>query len=277
MSVAPSLSVTVNDTVKVPSVAYVCEGATPLAVTDCLNFGSPENPEIMWQFAEALRGLGDGCRELETPVVSGNVSFYNETDQVPIKPTPMIAMVGLLDDVSTHRTMAFAGPGITVAVVGELGGGLGASEYLATVHGSVRGRPVPYVHAQHKPVFDAVLAMGSQISSCHDISDGGLFVALAECCLTAETKVGIDFELSHPSARADELLFGEGPARFVIGFAETETETIAGIAQTHGVPMQIIGRTGGATITGKVCGQPIEVAIDDALHAWTEGFRSVAS
>src|SRR5690606_29954190 len=111
------------------------------AVTDCLNFGNPERPEIMWQFAEAVRGLGDACRELGTPVVSGNVSFYNETDGVAIKPTPMIAMVGLLEDAGAHTTARFARAGDQVAVVGELAGCLAGSEYLARSAGRAAGSP----------------------------------------------------------------------------------------------------------------------------------------
>ena len=134
----------------------VAVGAKPLATTDCLNFGNPEKPGIMWQFAESVRGLGDACRLLDTPIVSGNVSLYNETDGVAIKPTPMIGMVGLVDDVDEVITAGFKEEGHRIAVLGTLHGGLGGSEYLKHRHGYELGTPVPFDMERHNKIFAAV-------------------------------------------------------------------------------------------------------------------------
>ena len=253
----------------------VAVGAEPLAVTNCLNFGNPENPGIMWQFAESVRGLADACRELGTPVVSGNVSLYNETDGVAIKPTPMIAMVGLLSDVNRHLTMAFPRAGLTVAVVGELCGRLDGSEYLAG-KGYEAGRPAPFDVDTHGPVFKAMRAMTPNLACAHDISDGGLAVALTEACIAGPEPVGVDVELSDPSARVDELLFGEAPARFVVAFDDGARDRVTEIAAEHRVAFAIIGKTGGSQLRGTVSGAAFEVDLQAAQRAWSQGFRRVA-
>ena len=251
----------------------VAVGARPLAVTDCLNFGNPEKPEIMWQFAESVRGLGDACRELGTPVVSGNVSFYNETEGVAIKPTPMVAMVGLMKDAARHVASAFARPGLHVAIVGDVGGKLGGSEYLAHVHGKVAGVPAPLELARHRPIFDAVLAMidSGVAMSAHDISEGGLLVAVAECA--AMSGIGARILLDHVTGRLDELLFGEAPARFVV---TTESRpAIERIALEHGAPFVAIGETGGDELKVSIRGdttQSFDVPIAAIAEPWRSGF-----
>src|SRR5262249_41068432 len=137
----------------------VASGAEPLAVTDCLNFGNPERPEIMWQFAEAVRGLADACRALETPIVSGNVSLYNETEGKAIFPTPMVAMIGLLGDVHAHVTQHFKAEGDLVALLGTNTDEIGGSEYLKVVHGRVAGRPPRLDLVREKAVLRACLAL----------------------------------------------------------------------------------------------------------------------
>jgi phosphoribosylformylglycinamidine (FGAM) synthase-like enzyme len=255
----------------------VAVGATPLAVTDCLNFGNPERPEIMWQLAESIRGMADALRELDVPVVSGNVSLYNETDGKAIKPTPMIAMVGLLEDAGRHATMSFRQVGDIVAVVGDVAGDLAGSSYLEYVHGLVSGVPARLDVARHRPVFDAVLALvqGGHLASAHDISDGGLAVAVAECAVTAERPLGVSIDLpAHHEARADEVLFGEAPARFVISFASTAIDAVQAVCAAHGAPLHVVGSVGGPNIDIRINGQPRILLAPALAHAaWTQGFQ----
>ena len=260
----------------------VAVGATPLAVTNCLNFGNPEKPEIMWQFAESIGGLGDACRDLETPVVSGNVSLYNETDGRAIKPTPMIAMVGLLDDVEQHLQMGFTGSGHLIAVVGELAGSLAGSEYLAYVCGRVAGVPTGFDWRVHKPVFDAVLAMNGErlLASAHDISDGGLAIALSESTLAALTPVAVVLDMPDWRERTDELLFGEAPARFVVSLTDAHVAPAQAIAEGLGVPFTVIGRTveagaADAMLTLTLGERHLRLSSTAMRQAYDGGFRTV--
>jgi phosphoribosylformylglycinamidine synthase II len=256
----------------------VAVGATPLAVTDCLNFGNPEKPEIMWQLAESIRGMGDALRALDVPVVSGNVSLYNETDGKAIKPTPMIAMVGLLDDAARHATMSFQRPGDLVAVVGDIAGDIAGSSYLDYVHGRVSGVPAPLDVARHKPVFDAVLAMiqAGHLASAHDISDGGLAVAVAESAITAGRGLGVNVDLpAQEGVRDDAILFGEAPARFVVSFAAAQRDAIVALCAAHGAPLAVVGAGGGATIEIGIGGKSRVVVPTERAHtAWTQGFQA---
>ena len=249
----------------------VCSGAQPLAVTDCLNFGNPERPEIMWQFAEAVRGLSDACRALDTPIVSGNVSFYNETEGKAIYPTPMVAMIGLLADVRTHVTQNFKGEGDLVALLGTNTDEIGGSEYLKAVHGKVAGRVPRLDLAREKAVQRACLAMTQWLRSAHDCSEGGLFACLAECCVSGPDAVGVSVELTD-GIRPDLLLFGEAPSRIVISFADKDRAAIETAAADAGAPFALIGRTGGQklSVTGLV-----DLPLRDVATAWRNGFRRV--
>jgi phosphoribosylformylglycinamidine synthase len=189
----------------------VAVGATPLAVTDCLNFGNPEKPEIMWQFAESVRGLADACRGLGTPIVSGNVSFYNETDGIAIKPTPMIAMVGLLDDVTRHATSGFAGAGDAIAVIGasRITGGWKVPDRIAGLCAGYLAR----LELSTLPAFRAVL---------EPVRGGAVRVAATSAtedrcrppgAIRRRRRRG---RARQRAGRIDELLFGEGPARRVV-------------------------------------------------------------
>ncbi len=162
-----------------------CAGGTPIGATNCLNFGNPERPEIMWQFAEAVEGLTEACRALDIPITGGNVSLYNETDGQAIYPTPIIGVVGLIEDASRVLSRTFKGEGHDVVLLGEGLGELGGSEYLNTIHGLVRGKP-PQLDLDRERALIALLvraAADGLLQSAHDCSDGGLAVALAECCL----------------------------------------------------------------------------------------------
>ncbi|MGE5275627.1 MAG: phosphoribosylformylglycinamidine synthase subunit PurL [Acidobacteriota bacterium] len=224
--------------------SVACVGARPLAITDCLNFGSPEKPEVMAQFEAAVRGIADACRALEIPVVSGNVSFYNETDGRAILPTPTVGMVGLLEDVEKRLKLRFRRDGDIVALLGESRDELGGSEFLRTIRGRDEG-PCPEVDlAAERRLVDllAAVAQMSVLDSAHDVSDGGLAVALAECAM----KGGIGAEITlEAGLRLSALLFGESAGRAVITFAPEGQAAVEAAAKKAGVPLRRIGRVGG--------------------------------
>jgi phosphoribosylformylglycinamidine synthase len=256
----------------------VAVGARPLATTDCLNFGNPEKPGIMWQFAESIRGLGEACRELETPIVSGNVSLYNETDGEAIKPTPMIAMVGLLDDASKALTSSFKAEGDLVAVVGELGGGMGGSEYLKQVCNLEKGRPEPFELARHRPTFVAITSMIDDrlLSSAEDISDGGLLCCLSECCVRDDKSIGATIELPVCDGRKDALLFGEAPARFVISFPADKLSEVQNAAVQAGGSFLKIGKVGGRDLRVSIGGTDcLNVSLDKMAESFHGGFLGI--
>jgi phosphoribosylformylglycinamidine synthase II len=224
-----------------------CTGAKPLALTNCLNFGNPEKPEIMWEFAEATRGMGDAARALGTPVISGNVSFYNETSGKAIYPTPTIAVVGLLEDWTRHAVSHFPQAGLAVVLLGENREELGGSEWLKLRHGIEAGQP-PGVDLDAEARLLQLLpdAVSQGLArSAHDVSDGGLAVALAECCMTGPEPIGAHLALAD-AIRPDALLFGESTGRVVI--ATAEPERLLALAAKHAVPARRIGETGGDSL-----------------------------
>jgi phosphoribosylformylglycinamidine synthase II len=219
-------------------------GARPLAITDCLNFGNPEKPEVMAQFAAAVRGIADACRALEVPVVSGNVSLYNETDGRAIPPTPTVGMVGLMEDVAKHVRVPFRRAGDLVAILGETRDELGASEFLRTIRGRDEG-PCPAVDLDaEKRLVDllATLSEEGRLSSAHDVSDGGLAVALAECAM--QSGLGTSVELGS-GLRPSALLFGETTGRAVVSFPAGEEPAVRAAAGLRRVPFTLAGRVGG--------------------------------
>ena len=251
-----------------------CSGARPLAVTDCLNFGSPERPEILWQFAEAIRGLADACRQLEIPVVSGNVSFYNETEGQAILPTPVIGMAGLLEDAGWRTTQWFKEAGDRIALIGPDAVSLGGSEYLATSGRQLAGRPAPVDLRLERDVQAACRAAieAGLLSSAHDAAEGGLAVALAEACISGPEAVGAEIEVES-LGRADLTLFGEGPSRILVSVpprAQRHFESLMGECQ---VPWRFIGAVGGGRLTLKVGGSVVvSLSLDQVSHAWRTGF-----
>ena len=158
-------------------------GARPLAVTDCLNFGSPEDPDVMWQFAEATRGLADACLELGVPVTGGNVSFYNQTGETAINPTPVVGVLGVVDDVRRRMPMGFTSPDEVVLLLGETREELGGSEWAHHVHGHLGGRPPRVDLAAEKALGALLAAAAGVVSAAHDVSDGGVAQALVEMAL----------------------------------------------------------------------------------------------
>ncbi|AUT03800.1 phosphoribosylformylglycinamidine synthase II [Nostoc sp. CENA543] len=216
-----------------------CVGAEPLAVTDNLNFGSPEKPIGYWQLAEACRGLAEGCQELSTPVTGGNVSLYNETldsqgNPQPIYPTPVVGMVGLIPDLTKICGQGWQNPGDVIYLLGSSPHNLGASEYLAAIHNTVAGRPSKVDFGLERRV-QAVCREGIRagwVNSAHDCAEGGLVIALAECCLGGKLGAQIDLETSQ-SQRLDELLFGEGGARIIVSVSPAEQENWESYLQTN--------------------------------------------
>jgi phosphoribosylformylglycinamidine synthase len=237
-------------------------GATPRAVTNNLNFGNPERPEIMGQLVGAVQGMGEACAALDCPVVSGNVSLYNETNGKAILPTPVIGCVGLIDDVAMAVTADFKAEGETIFVIGETLGWLGCSLYQREFAGGVTGAPPPVDLAIERKNGDLVrhLIADGVVTACHDVSDGGLAVAIAEMAIAGDIGADIDVSLDFP---AHAWAFGEDQGRYVVTTAAPEAVTAA--AAAAGVAAQAIGRTGAATLTLPGA-RPISVAELQAIH-----------
>ena len=258
-----------------------CVGGEGLAVTDCLNFGNPEKPEIMWQLAEAVRGISEACRALGTPVVSGNVSLYNETEGKGIFPTPTVAMVGLLEPVERACTSHFRRAGDVVALVGSLEGEVGGSEYLAAVHGVEAGRVPPLDLAREKAVCESVRRAVQEglLSSAHDCSEGGLAVALAESCMMASPPpgggappwIGAAVRVPFPQ-RKDFVLFGEEPSRIVVSLSHEALPRLEAIARECGAPLLRLGAVGGDRL--EIQGA-LSVPVSDLAAAWRDGLPRV--
>jgi phosphoribosylformylglycinamidine synthase subunit PurL len=253
-----------------------CAGGQPIGATNNLNFGNPERPEIMWQFAEAVRGIGDACRALDIPITGGNVSLYNETDGEAIYPTPVLGVVGLLEDATRTMTRQFKQSGAAVVLLGDNRGELGGSEYLAEVHGVVAGEPPVLDLARERALQQLVVDVIGEglIDSAHDCAEGGLAITLAECCFDSGG-LGVRAELDVVGGvgdlfNIDATLYGESASRIVVSTEDGERlERLLAAASKAGVPARIIGRTGGDRIQVSVDGRlDIDVAVNDAEHAW---------
>ncbi len=253
-----------------------CSGARPLGATNCLNFGNPERPTIMWQFAKAVEGIGTACRALDVPITGGNVSLYNETDGSAIYPTPVIGVVGLLEHADRVLSRRFQSSGDTIILLGTGRGELGGSEYLKVMHGLVRGAPPSLDLAAERTLQALIvsLAEAQLVRSAHDCSDGGLAVTLAECCFgTGGT--GADISIGGMSVARDAgvneaaALFGESASRIVVSAAGKSVEHVLEQAAAGGIPAEVIGRTGGRLLRITVGGRlAVDVPIDEAERAW---------
>jgi len=239
-----------------------CVGGEPLGLTDCLNFGNPEKPEVMWQFAEAVRGLSDACRAMGIPVVSGNVSLYNDTDGKSVFPTPGCAIVGLLPDVSKAVAMTFKNDGDVVAILGANKGQLGGSEWLH-MHGLTAGLPPRLDIEAELGLHRALrtLARSSLVVSAHDCSEGGLGVALAECCIGDEGAMkGAALKIDVGSVAPHAFFFGEDASRAVVSFAPGQRAEVERVCQENQVPLAVVGSVGGSTL--EISGQlTVELAL----------------
>jgi phosphoribosylformylglycinamidine synthase subunit PurL len=229
-----------------------CSGATPLGITDCLNFGNPERPEIFFQFAEACRGIADACRAFGTPVTGGNVSLYNQNPTGPIDPTPTVGMIGLLADATTAIAGHFRESGDTILLLGATAGHLGGSAYWAEVLGTVGGPPPP-VDLDAEVRLHRLLAAAASarvFRSAHDCSDGGLAVALAECCIGgpwATIHFGAEVDLAQPFDETSDAgwLFGEDAGRVLVSCRPEDVLAVQRLAHEHAVPCQLLGLVGG--------------------------------
>ena len=255
-----------------------CVGATPAAVTDCLNFASPERPEVFWTFREAIEGIAQACEALAVPVVGGNVSFYNEADGA-IFPTPVIAMLGVFADVRCHATPGWKTDNDLVVL---LGGGvpqLDGSEYLTTVHGIAAGRlRRPDLAGTARLIECTREAVAQQlVSSAHDCADGGIAVTLAESCIAGGRGARIALALDR-GARTDRVLFGEGIGRIVVSLPPERLPALRSLASRLAVPVQALGTVGGSRlIVGPQGGPPdpwIDVNVDDLAAAAQAEFRT---
>ncbi len=252
-----------------------CAGGRPLGVTDCLNFGSPERPEILWQFAGAIEGIAEACRALELPVVGGNVSFYNETNGQAFLPTPVIGVVGVLDEAERYATQWFKGSDHRIALLGATDVSLGGSEYLWTRHGVLGGELAPLdlglegrVQAATRAVVQARL-----VSACHDCGEGGLAVALAEGCISGPTPIGCRVTLVDDQ-RADRTLFGEGPSRIVVAVEPKRAPAFEARLAEWAVPWRWIGQTGGMRMVVQIGERTVVDADLSRLQtAWRNGFE----
>ncbi|MCK9486676.1 MAG: phosphoribosylformylglycinamidine synthase subunit PurL [Dehalococcoidia bacterium] len=245
----------------------VATGAQPAALTDCLNFGNPEKPEVAWQMEEAILGLSAAARVLETPVISGNASLYNEAPDGPILPTPSIGVVGLIEDASRALTIAPAA-GDTVVLLGaqvaQPASTLAGSEYQWTTQGRIAGMPrLDLDHELRVQRFVLDAHGRGLLTAAHDLSDGGLAVALAEMCFAADA--GIDASDIAEGERLDAALFGEAPSRFLVG--TSNARVLLDLAAGHGIPAVAVGVVGGDRLRLG----PIDVALEDAAREWSEG------
>ena len=247
-----------------------CCGAKPLAVTDCLNFGNPEKPEIYWQFKNAVEGMSEACIALGTPVISGNVSFYNEINGVGIYPTPTVGMVGVLDDIDCRVTSCFKQEGDVVVLVGSTKDEIGASEYLKVVHGLDTGN-VPQLDLVREKALQELLQQAAAeklLASAHDCAEGGLAVALAECCI--EGGLGARIDLAS-EVRVPSLLFGETQSRVIVSLNEDGVNRLVDLATQKGLPCTILGRVGGENLTiACYCKELVNLTVDEISKAWRE-------
>jgi phosphoribosylformylglycinamidine synthase subunit PurL len=252
-----------------------CSGGEPRGVTDCLNFGSPERPEILWQFAEAIEGIAAACRALDLPVVGGNVSFYNETSGRAILPTPVIGVVGVLDDAGRRATQWFKGAGHRVALLGPDTVSLGGSEYLWAREQRLAGALAPLDLETERRVQRAVRAAVSAglVTAAHDCSEGGVAVALAEGCITGRELVGCEAVLP-AGARADLTLFGEGPSRVVVTVEAARAREFEALMAESAIPWRWIGTTGGERLGIRIGTETlVDVATRQLEQAWRTGFE----
>ncbi len=228
----------------------VCSGGVPLGITNCLNFGNPYKPEVYWQFAKSIKGMGDACRFFDTPVTGGNVSFYNESPLSAVYPTPTIGMVGLIEDLHDTTTSFFKDAGDLVYLLGEDFGELGGSEYLKVIHRKVKGDCPKIDLSVEKKLQEALLGLIQKhiIKSAHDVSEGGIISALAECCImNNENKIGAEINLS-VKARMDFSLFSESQSRVIVSIHKESKKEFEDFLRKKEQVFWLLGNTGGTSL-----------------------------
>jgi len=254
----------------------VCVGAQPIAITNCLNFASPERPEVMWSFSEVIDGMTEACKALNTPVVSGNVSFYNETEGRGILPTPVIGMLGLIDDVRRVVQPGFKNPGDFIALLCTTGSDLAASEYAAMIGTS--DLSVPQLNLDTELAVQLACLRAAQnglLRSAHDCSDGGLAVALAECCFSSlnHEACGAEIDITGEYDVATRL-FSESPSRIIVSFDQAVLGDMEEIFAAASCPMTLIGNVGSDRLRIESDGEGvIELDIDELENAWRSSLK----
>ncbi|WP_339189449.1 phosphoribosylformylglycinamidine synthase subunit PurL [Paenibacillus sp. FSL P2-0121] len=249
----------------------VCSGAEPLAITDNLNFGNPEKPDVFWQMERAVDGMAEACRVLDTPVIGGNVSLYNENTTGSIYPTPVVGMVGLVADTDHITTQGFKQEGDSILLLGVTKAELGGSEFQYAVHGVTEGRPPALDLATEKKLLNVVLTSirGGLVRSAHDLSEGGLAVALAESCISGG--IGANVELSANGLRSDVALFSESQSRIVLTAAPERAEELKAAIAASGVPVEIIGTVGGDRLRVNLDGvSALDEAVAELKFVWED-------
>ncbi|MDX9702973.1 MAG: phosphoribosylformylglycinamidine synthase subunit PurL [Candidatus Auribacterota bacterium] len=254
----------------------VCCGAKPLAITDCLNFGNPMKEEIFWQFKNCVEGIAEACRQFETPVTGGNVSFYNENPRGAVDPTPVIGIVGLIDTQDHVTTASFKKPGDVVILLGPIESGIGGSEYLAIAHGKKTGALPEFDIELEKRVQSVCLKLirDGKIKSAHDISEGGLAVALAESCILGgvdSTALGASVDLPATSQRLDGVLFGERQSRILISVDPSDVMYVDDFAKNNNVPVYKLGTVENERLQISCSGK---ILIDERIADIAKVFRS---
>jgi phosphoribosylformylglycinamidine synthase subunit PurL len=252
-------------------------GGKPVAITDCLNFGSPERAEIMWQFAECIRGISDACRALETPVVSGNVSFYNETEGRAVYPTPTVGMVGILDSDRDGCGLSFPDRDLTIILLGETRDELGGSEWQQMFAASALALPPRVDLDREKALVDLLLNLHATrtLRSAHDLANGGLAVALAEMSMDG---IGCHVELAGHADDLDAtaLLFSESQGRALVACRAEDRERVLAAAKDGGVAAQAIGHTAFGTFLIERNGMPlVRVASQELARVWRSAFSAL--
>ncbi len=251
----------------------VCSGGKPVAITNCLNFGNPYKPEIYWQFKEAVTGMGEACRVLETPVTGGNVSFYNENPKGAVYPTPVIGMLGILEDLKHATTAWFKQDGDLIVLLGKNIGEIGGSEYLKTQFNKIAG-DCPQIDLEFEKRLQIACLEAIRMDalhSAHDISEGGLAVALTECCfLNPQKNIGAEINFDYDN-RKDFILFGEDQSRILVSLSNTKLALLKQICEKYEIPVKVIGKVGGDSLR---INNLIDAKIDDLKNIYQNAIRN---
>jgi len=251
-----------------------CTGAKPLAITNCLNFGNPYKTDVYYQFKEACAGMGEACRVLDTPVTGGNVSFYNENPAGAVYPTPVIGMLGLIEDTSHITPAAFVKEGDSIILLGKNRDEIDGSEYLASIHGIIGG-DAPTMELREEAILQSVLLeciRSGYVRSAHDVSDGGLAVCLAECCILKGQRLGAEIHLVSSDIRRDCLYFGESQSRVVLSCDPSNTECILSKAVEAGIAAAAIGLVGGEEL---IINDDIRASVHDLADVYENAMSAL--
>jgi phosphoribosylformylglycinamidine synthase len=246
-------------------------GAKPVAVTDCLNFPNPEKPDNFWVFKTCVQGLADACEAFGTPVISGNVSFYNETPDHAIFPTPTIGMIGVIENPDTRMTMGFKNEGDYIYLIGNGKPQLRGSELSYLLTGEVHGKP-PELDIENEIAIQNVvrdLIIVGKVKSAHDATEGGLAVAIAECAITGN--IGARIELSTDEIDSQNVLFGERSAAFILSSSEELT------IESNGIDIRKIGIVGGKSLEIKIGNNNLSVKVDELTHLYESAIPDLLS